>query len=129
MLWLSKAFRDVLREALVDAEMSITQVSLSIPDEEQQSPQISILSTHISFNPEDMQVLGKHDRPLYFTSYLGSANVNRILVDPGFALSIMSHQVMLYMGIPTSPLSSTNTKTYGFNANGTFSLGKIRLKR
>lgn len=40
-------------------------------------------TTRITFSFEDMQVLGKHDKPLYFTGYLGTIEDNCILVDSG----------------------------------------------
>ena len=55
----------------------------------------------ITFAPDDMQVKGKHDRPLYFAGYIGSSKVNRIQVNPGSALSIMPRRVMQHLGIPT----------------------------
>ena len=70
----------------------------------------------------------KHDRPLYFTGYIGSSEVSRIQVDPGSALSIMPRRVMQHLGIPTHRLSATQTTIYGFNANGTRPMGKIKLK-
>jgi len=39
-----------------------------------------------------MQVKGKHDRPLYYTGYIGSSKVSHIHVDPGSALNIMPPQ-------------------------------------
>jgi len=75
-----------------------------------------------------MQVKGKHDWPLYFTRYIGSSVVSRIQVDPGSALSIMPCRVMQHLGIPTHRLSATQTIIYGFNANGTRPIGKIKLK-
>ena len=54
--------------------------------------------------------------------------MNRIQVDPGSALSIMPHRVMQHLGIPTHCLSPTQTIIYGFNANGTRPIGKIKLK-
>lgn len=47
-----------------------------------------MLTTRITFISEDMQVLGKHDRPLYSTGNLGTTEVNSILDDPRSALSI-----------------------------------------
>ena len=47
----------------------------------------------ITFTTDDMQVKGKHDRPLYFTGYIRSSEVSRIQVDPGSALSIMPRQI------------------------------------
>jgi len=32
----------------------------------------------ITFTTDDMQVKGKHDRPLYFTGYIGSSKVSGI---------------------------------------------------
>jgi len=75
-----------------------------------------------------MQVRGKHDRPLYFTWYIGLSEVSLIQVDPGFALSIMPRRVMQHLGIPTHRLSATQTTVYGFNANGICPIGKIKLK-
>jgi len=68
-----------------------------------------------------MQVKGKHDRSLYFTGYKHSGG-SRIRVahhaPPGHAV----------LGNPTHRLSATQTTIYGFNANGTISMGKIKLK-
>ena len=82
----------------------------------------------ITFTPDDMQVKGKHDRLLYFTGYIGSSEVSCIQVDLGSTLSIMSRRVMHLLGIPTYRLSATQTTIYGFNANGTRPMGKIKLK-
>jgi len=82
----------------------------------------------IIFMLDDMQAKGKHDRPLYFTGYIGSSEMNDIQVDPYFALSIMRRQVMQHLGIPTHRLSATQTIIYGFNANSTRPMGKIKLK-
>lgn len=60
--------------------------------------------------------------------YIGSSEVDRIQVDPEFALSIMPRRVMQHLGIPSHRLSATKTTIYGFNANGTRPLGKIKLK-
>jgi len=57
----------------------------------------------ISFTPDDMQVKGKHDRPLYFTGYISSSEVSCIQVDLGSALSIVPNMVMHHLGIPTHP--------------------------
>ena len=78
--------------------------------------------------PDDMQVKEKYDRPLYFTGYIGSSKVSRIHVDSGSTLSIMPRRVMQHLGIPTHRLNTTQTTIYGFNANGTHPMGKIKLK-
>src|SRR3954468_13615885 len=68
-----------------------------------------------------------HDRPLYFTGYIGSTVITRIQVDQGSALSIMPLRIMSYPMIPRSRLSATNMIIAGFNANSSTPLGKIRL--
>ena len=40
----------------------------------------------------------------------------------------MPHRVMQHLGIPTHRLSATQTTIYGFNANGTRPMGKIKLR-
>jgi len=75
-----------------------------------------------------MQIKGKHDRSLYYIGYIGSSEVTHIHVDPGSALSIMPHRVMQHLGILIYRLSATQTTIYGFNANGTCLMGKIKFK-
>ena len=75
-----------------------------------------------------MQVKRKHDRPLYFMGYFGSAEVSCIQVDLESVLSIMPRRFMQHLRIPTHRLSATQTTIYGFNANGTRLMGKIKLK-
>ena len=82
----------------------------------------------ITFTPDDMQAKGKHNRPLYYTGYIGSSEVDRFQIDPGSALSIMTRRVMQHLGIPGHRLSATQTIIYGFNASGTRPLDKIKLK-
>jgi len=48
----------------------------------------------ITFTPEYMQVKEKHDKPLYYTGYIGLSEVSRIQVDPESALSTMPRKVM-----------------------------------
>ena len=72
--------------------------------------------------------LREHDRPLYFTRYIGSSEVSRIQVEPGFVLNIMPRRIMQHLGIPTHRLSVTQTAIYNFNANGMCPMGKIKLK-
>jgi len=75
-----------------------------------------------------MQRKEKHNRPLYYTGYIRSSEVSRIQVDPGPVLSIMPRRVMHHLEISAHRLSVTQTTIYGFNANGTRPMGKIKLK-
>src|SRR4051812_26620536 len=75
-----------------------------------------------------MQVQGRHARPLYFTGYIGSTEITRIKVDTGSALSIMPRHVMEHLSIPAHRLSATDTNIFGFNANSTRPMEKIKLR-
>src|SRR3954466_4038597 len=111
LLKLSKTIREALREALANADTFATHIftkeALTAIDR----------ANSISFSNEDLQVRGMHDRPLYFTGYIGSSVITRIQVDQGTALSIMPLRITGYLMIPRSRLGATNTIIVGFNAN------------
>ena len=125
LLRLSKSTREALREALAYAEIFMTQIPAE-PQEENKEGCLHVSQNipRITFTVDDMQVKGKHDRPMYFTGYIGSSEVSRIQVDPRSVLSIMPHWVMQHLGIPTYRLNTTQTTIYGFNANGTRQWGR-----
>jgi len=125
LLRLSKSTREVL----ADAEVSVARIPAEPHDEDEKD--CLHASQHvpcITFTPGDMQVKRKYDRPLYFIGYIGSSEVSRIQVDSGSAFSIIPCQVMQHLGILTHRLSATKAIIYGFNANGTRLMGKIKLK-
>ena len=129
LLRLSKTTRDVLREALADVEIFMTQIPAICGEEDNihchhTSKQFSC----IAFTPEDMQVKEKHDRPLYYIGYIGSSKVSRIQVDPESTLSIMPRMVMQHLEILTYRLSVTQTTIYNFNANSMRPMEKIKLR-
>src|SRR4051812_28721543 len=128
LLKLSKSTREALREALADVEVFVTQLPIGSTIDEPHSLSVSCVPTDIVFNPEDMQVQGRHARPLYFTGYIGSTEITRIQVDPGSALSIMPRCVMEHLSIPAHRLSATDTYIFGFNANSTRPMEKIKLR-
>src|SRR5436190_23256401 len=128
LLMLSKSTSEALREALADAEVFVTQLPLGSTIDEPHSLNVSCVPTDIVFTPEDMQVQGRHARPLYFTGYIGSTEITRIQVDPGSALSIMPRRVMEHLSIPAHRLSVIDTNIFGFNANSTRPMGKIKLR-
>src|SRR5256886_13675208 len=65
---------------------------------------------------------------LYFTGYIGSTEITRIQVELGSALSIMPRRVIEHLSIPAHRLSATDTNIFGFNANSTRPMGKIKLR-
>ena len=83
----------------------------------------------ITFTAEDMLLKdNKHDRPLYYTGYIGSTCIERVQVDPGSALSIIPKRFLYFLGILLYRLFATTTTIYGFNARSSHPLGKIRLR-
>ena len=70
----------------------------------------------------------RHDKPLYYTWFIGSKHIERIQVDPGSALSIIPKWLLYFPGILLSRLSTTTTIIYGFNTGSSHPLGKIRLR-
>src|SRR4051812_16127071 len=78
LLKLSRAMREALREALADADTFVTHVFTK------ETLTAINRANAISFTDEVLQVRGMHDRPLYFTGYIGSTVLNRIQVDQGF---------------------------------------------
>jgi len=69
----------------------------------------------------------KHDRPLYYTRYIGSTCIKRVQVDPGSALCIIPKRLLYFIGIPLNRLLTMTTTIYGYNAGSSHPLGKIRL--
>ena len=69
----------------------------------------------------------KHDRPLYYTGYIGSTCIERIQVDSRFALSIIPKWLFYFLDSPLSRLSTATTTIFGFNARSSHLLGKIHL--
>jgi len=95
LLRLSKSTREALRGDLADAEVFMTQIPAGPQEEDEKDcPHTPQHAPCITFTPDDMQVKGKHDRPLYFIGYIGSSEMSRIQVDSGSALSIMPRRVM-----------------------------------
>src|SRR3954469_17278860 len=121
LLKLSRATQEALREALADADTFATHIFTK------EALTAINCANSISFSDEDLQVRGMHDRPLYFTAYIGSTVITRIQVAQGSALSIMPLRIMSYLMIPRSKLSATNTVIAEFNAKSSTPLGKFWL--
>ena len=83
-----------------------------VPNDDVQSPCPECHHTQskvpaITFTTEDMLLKdNKHDRPLYYTGYIGSTYIERIQVDPGSALSIIPKRLLYFLGIPLYRLSA-----------------------
>ena len=81
------------------------KMHFSLPIKDVQSPypechHIQSKVPAITFTVEDMLFKdNKHDRPLYYTGYIGSMCIERIQVDPGSALSIIPKRLLYFLGI------------------------------
>ena len=133
LLRLSKETREALRDALANSESFL----IHMPEIPRGDTQSSCSECHhvqsrvpaITFTAEDMLLKeNKHDRPLYYTRYIGSTSIERVQVNPGFVLTIIPKRVLYFLGIPLYRLSATTTTIYGFNVGSSHPLGKIRLR-
>ena len=108
LLRLFKSIRDALREALIDAEVFVTQIpAICVEEDDNHCHDTSKQFPYITLTPYDIQVKEKHDRSLYYTGYIESSEVSRIRVDSGSVLSIIPRRVMHHLGILTLQLSAT----------------------
>jgi len=64
---------------------------------------------------------------MYYTGYIGSTCIERIHIDPGFALNIIPSRLLYFLDIPFSKLSTTTTTIYGFNTRNSHPLGMIHF--
>jgi len=85
LLRLFNSTREALRETLADVEAFMAR----IPSKSEEKDEENYLhaSQHVPciiFTPDEMQIKGKHDRPLYFIGYIGSSEVSciRWIQDP-----------------------------------------------
>lgn len=89
LLRLSKETRDALYEVLADLEMFLTQVPPLTNEKCCCCHQVSSLP-NITSSSKDMLVKNpNYERTLYYIGYIGSTQIERILINPGSALSIM----------------------------------------
>ena len=70
----------------------------------------------------------RHDIPLYYTGYIGSARIERIQIGPGSTLSIIPKRLLQFLGVPLHKLSTMTTTICGLNICSSQSLGKIHLR-
>ncbi|KAJ6845157.1 uncharacterized protein M6B38_288040 [Iris pallida] len=84
---------------------------------------------NIVFTPQDMLIkTNLHDRPLYYTGYIGDVKVDRMHIDPGSSISIIPKGLLHHLRIPMHRLTPTSTAISGFNSDRSYTIGKIRLK-
>jgi hypothetical protein len=82
----------------------------------------------ITFTDEDLLLGSKpHNRPFFVFDYIREEKVNRILIDDGSAVNIMSKVTIKHLGISTEELSKSRLVIQGFNLEGQKAIRIIRL--
>jgi len=133
LLRLSKETREALRDILANSESFLTYMPEILEGDTRPSyPECHHVQSKVSaitFTAEDMLLKdNKHDRPLYYTGYIGSTCIERVQVDPGSALNIIPKRLLYFLDISLYRLPATTTTIYGFNAGSSHPLGTIRLR-
>lgn len=130
LLCLSKETRDTLTKALANSELFLNQVPPHAKIECQYCHCHQVLGLpSITFTPEDMLVKNSNrDRLLYYTGYIGSTKLERVLINPDSTYSIIPVCLLQFLHIPIWKLALTTTTIYGFNIQSSQHVGKIYLK-
>ena len=83
----------------------------------------------ITFSDEDLLLWSaNHNRPLYVTGMIRDRRINRILLDYGSAVNLLTLRVLRSIRITPNQLSLTLLTIQGFNQVGQKTLGTIALK-
>ena len=114
LLHLSKETREALRDALSNSKSFLTHMPETPRDDSQslcsECHHVQSKVHAITFTVEDTLLKdNKHDRSLYYTGYIGSTCIERIQVDPGFALNIIPKKLLTSLEYR---LSITTTTIY-----------------
>ena len=117
LLCLSKETKDALRDALANSESFLIHMPEAFEDDSQplrpECHHVQPKMPAITFTAKNMLLKNnKHDRPLYYTGYLGSTCIERVQLDPGSVLSIIPKRLLYFLGIPLNRFSVTTTTIY-----------------
>jgi len=109
LLRLSKETREAVRDALANSESFLIHVLEASADDSQplcpKCHHVQPKMPAITFTAKNMLLKNnKHDRPLYYTGYLGSTCIERVQVDSGSVLSIIPKRLLYFLGIPLNRL-------------------------
>ncbi|KAJ0978344.1 hypothetical protein J5N97_013818 [Dioscorea zingiberensis] len=82
----------------------------------------------VSFTDEDL-LLGttEHNRPLYVTGYCDGMKINRVLIDPGSSVNLMTLNTLRTLALEICHLSPERIIIQGFNQHSQKALGSITL--
>jgi len=133
LLRLSKETREALRDVLANSKSFLIHIlEASEYNSQPLCPEchhVQLKIPAITFTTKDMLLKdNKHDRPLYYTGFIGLTGIKRVQIDPGSALSVIPKRLLYFLGIPLNSLSATITMIYDFNAGSSHPLGKNWLR-
>ncbi|KAK4411883.1 hypothetical protein Sango_0261300 [Sesamum angolense] len=83
----------------------------------------------ITYTNEDL-LLGSepHNHPLFVVGYVHEQKLNRILIDGGFAVTILPLRILKELRIPIDELSNSRLMIQGFNQEEQMAVGIIRMR-
>ncbi|XP_020082008.1 uncharacterized protein LOC109705667 [Ananas comosus] len=121
---MSKELRDVLIYALQNPEPFYAHFA-------EVNMKEALYAKHVAnviFTDEDM-LLGTahHNRPLYVTGTSDGDKINRILIDPGSSINILTLRTLKSLALNVDHLSSEKIVIQGFNQHSQKALGSIIL--
>ncbi|KAL4650239.1 hypothetical protein ACB092_01G073000 [Castanea dentata] len=95
----------------------------------QQTQECFACSPDLTFTDEDLLIGPKpHNRPLYVSGYVREQKIDRILIDGGSAINILSKMTMRRLGLAMEELSHSRLVIQGFNQGGQRAIGMIHLE-
>jgi len=116
---MSPEMRNALTEALRHATLDESLLSELVRPAE---------ALNVTFSNED-KLLGSrhHERPLYMICRIDGTKCNKVLIDPGSSISIMSLRTLRNISLDVEHLVRSPINIQGFNAKTQTSLGAITL--
>ncbi|KAL0404512.1 UNVERIFIED_CONTAM: hypothetical protein Sradi_2092000 [Sesamum radiatum] len=83
----------------------------------------------ITFMDKDLLLGSKpHNRPFFMAGYAREEKVNKILINGGFAVSILPLRTLKELEVPMDELSNSRLMIQGFNQEGQRAMDVIKMK-
>ncbi|MHC6131836.1 retropepsin-like aspartic protease, partial [Serratia marcescens] len=78
---------------------------------------------------DENRLLGnrQHERPLYMTALIDDIRINRVMIDPGSSLNLMTTRTLRTLSLSIKHLNRERISIRGFNSSVQMSLGTIVL--
>ena len=106
--------KEVLTQALEKPEMYTPHTNML-----QQAQECYACSLDLTFTDEDLLLGSKsHNHPLYVSGYAREQKIDRILIDGGSVINILTKMTMRRLGLTMEELSHSRLVIQGFNQGG-----------